>query len=263
MKIAACVKYSLDISEIRVDASSRQLRLEGTPRKLGNIDRNVLEMAATLKETYGGIVHIVSFGPPEVKDALKEALAMEADGATVVHDPFGGKLDASVTAHVLAAVLGKLGGFDLVVCGEASEDDSTYQVGPQLAEKLGYPQVAFVRSATMYDGFLVAERDAGDYTEKVRVMLPALITVTEETNTPRRPTLMEVLKAKKKPVVEWQLETDLHIHPSALEGKAALRLLNTEAVMVRRKGVLLRDKPVANLADELVDLLLQEQAIER
>lgn len=263
VKIASCVKYSLDVAEIRVDVPSKQLRLAGVPRKLGNIDKNVLETAVALKEAHGGSVHAVSFGPPEAKDALlREALAMGADEATVVIDPFDGALDPSATAAVLASALTRLGGFDIVVCGEASDDDSTYQVGPRLAESLGWPQVTYVRDVSVEGVSLVAERDVGVYSERVRARLPVLITVTEETNTPRRPTLMDVLKAKKKPLAVWQLEADLGISPASLQEASPLQFLRSEAVLVSRKQVLLCDRSVSDLASELVERLVQEGVLE-
>lgn len=263
VKIAACVKYSLDVAEIRVDVPSKQLRLAGVPRKLGNIDKNVLETAVALKEAHGGSVHAVSFGPPESKDALlRDALAMGADEATVIIDPFDGALDPSATAAVLASALTRLGGFDIVVCGEASDDDSTYQVGPRLAESLGWPQVTYVRGVAVEGVSLVAERDVGVYSERVRAPLPVLITVTEETNTPRRPTLMDVLKAKKKPLAVWQLEADLGISPASLQEASPLQFLRSEAVLVSRKQVLLEDRPVSDLASELVERLVQEGVLE-
>lgn len=262
MKIVACVKYSRDVSEVKVDASSKQLRLSGVPRKLGNIDKNVLEAAATLRETYGGTVHTITFGPPQAKDALTEALAMGADEATLVLDPFDGELDAGATVEVLVSALHKLGGFDLVMCGEASDDGFTYQIGPFLAEKLGWPQVTYVRSVAVEYGFVLAERDLGETTERVKAPLPALITVSGESNKPRLPTLVDLLRAKRKPVTEWHLETDLRLSAQTLWDASRLQLLDTKGIVVERKQVLLKGKPAADLANALVELLLQENVLE-
>jgi len=262
MKIAACIKYSLDVSEVKVDASTKQIRLAGVPKKLGNIDRNVLETAATLKETYGGTVHLFTFGPPEAKNILKEALGVNADDATLILEPSGEALDPGATVAVLAAALKKLGSFDVIVCGEASDDGFTYQVGPRLAETLGMPQITYARKITIENGSILAERDWGEGAELVKAPLPVLLTVTEETNTPRRPTLMDLVKAKKKPLVEWQLEKDLGISPQTLQDASGLQLLATEGIVVERKQILLKDKPTADLASELVDLLVQENLLE-
>lgn len=262
MKIAACVKYSLDVSEVKVDPSSKQLHLSGVPRKLGNIDKNVLEAAATLSETYGGTVHIVSFGPPQAKDALTEALAMGAHEATLVLDPFDGELDAGATVEVLVTALQKLGGFDIIICGEASDDGFTYQIGPFLAEKLGWPQVTYVRSVAVEHGFVLAERDLGESTERVKAPLPALITVTEESNIPRLPTLVDFLKARRKSITEWHLETDLRLSAQTLWDASHLQLLDTKGIVVERKEVVLDGKPAGDLVNALVELLLQENVLE-
>ena len=76
MKIVACIKYSLDVSEVKVDPATKELRLAGVPKKVGNIDKNVLEAAASLKESYGGTVHALTFGPAKAKESFREALAM-------------------------------------------------------------------------------------------------------------------------------------------------------------------------------------------
>jgi electron transfer flavoprotein beta subunit len=262
MKIVACIKYSLDVSEVKVDAATRQLRLTGTPRKLGNIDKNVLETAASLKEAHGGTVHVVTFGPPEARNALKEALGMNADDATLVVEPEHANLDTGATAEVLVAFMERMGGCDLVVCGEASDDGFTFQVGPRVAERLGIPQVTYARKVAIEHGYVVAERDRGDAVEVVRAPLPALLTVTEETNTPRRPTLMDLLKARKKPLLEWSLD-HLGLSRQGLENASMLQLLSTEGIVVERRQVALKDRPATELANEVVDRLLQDEVLER
>jgi electron transfer flavoprotein alpha/beta subunit len=262
MKIAACIKYSMDVSEIKVDPTTKALRIAGVPKQLGNINRNVLEMASLLKGKYGGTVHLISFGPPDTKNALKEALGTNADDAILVLEPEGVELDPAATACVLAAALRKLGGFDLVICGEASDDGFTYQVGPRLAERMGWPQLGAVRTLTVQDGCVTAERDGGDNIEVVKAPLPALVTVTEETNVPRKPTLSELVKGKKKSLVEWQLGKDLELKVQAVFDASATELIGSEGITIDRKRALLKDKPAADLAMELVTRLVQDRILE-
>jgi electron transfer flavoprotein beta subunit len=262
MRIVACVKYSLDVSEIKIDPATKELSLASAPWDLGDIDANVLEAAVTIKEIYGGSAHILSFGPQASRDTLQRAAAMGADDATLVLDPFDGQLNTSGTAEVLMAALERLGACDIVVCGEASDDGASYQVGPLLAGKLGWPQVTYVRSFEVEDGVMVAERDLGESVERVKVRLPVLITVTEETNTPRSPTLMEVLQAKEKPFLEWKLEGDLGLSIEDLQTIPSLELLRTEGVVVERKRILWRDKSATELANQVVDFLVQEGVLE-
>ena len=90
MKIVACIKYSLDVSEVKVDSATKELRLAGVPKKVGNIDKNVLETAVSLKESYGGTVHALTFGPAKAKESFREALAMGLEDVTLIEDPFDG-----------------------------------------------------------------------------------------------------------------------------------------------------------------------------
>ncbi|MCL5075842.1 MAG: electron transfer flavoprotein subunit beta/FixA family protein [Chloroflexi bacterium] len=258
MKIVVCVKYALDVSEVKLDPATKKPRLLGVPKKISDVEKNALEAAAQLKEKYGGTIHILTFGPLEAKEAFREALAMNADGAILVEDPCDGQLDAQATVKVLAAAVKKLSGVDLVVCGEASDDGFTYQVGPRLAERLGIPQITYARALSIEDGSVVAKRHLEDCAEIVKAPLPALITVTEETNIPRKPTLMDMLKAKNKKVELWKTEEDLGLSRGTLEELSALQTLDIEGIEVQRKQFLIKGKSPTDAAEELIALLLQE-----
>ena len=262
MKIAACIKYSLDVSEIKVDAETKELSLAGVPKKVGHIDQNVLEAAATLAETYEGQVHVISFGPAAAKESFRSALAMGVEDVTLIEDPLEGQGGPAVTAAVLAAAIEKIGDFDILVCGEVSDDGFTYQVPPRLAERLGYPQISFARQISVDGGKVLVERELEDGSQVVEAAMPVVISVTEETNTPRRPTLMEAMQAKKKPVHVWQTETDLGLSKDALLQKVGLELVETQGVVVNRKQQLLKGEDMAELAGNLVDLLVDEGVLE-
>ena len=261
MKIVACVKYSLDVSEVKVDPATKELRLAGVPKKVGNIDKHVLEAAVSLIETYGGTVHAVTFGPAKAKESFRESLAMGLEDVTLIEDPFDGEGGPSVTALVLAEAIQKLGDVDLIICGEVSDDGFTYQVPPRMAERLKLPQISYARQIAVENGHIVVERELDNSAQKVQAKLPAVISVTEETNTPRRPTLMEALKAKKKPVYLWQVDTDLGLSKEDLAQKARLEKVTTEGIVIHRKQELLKDGSSAELANQLLDLLLKENVI--
>ena len=258
MKIVACIKYSLDVSEIKVDPASKELRLASVPKKVGNIDKHVLEAAVSLKEKYGGTVHAVTFGPAKAKESFREAMAMGLEDVTLIEDTLDGAGGPPVTAAVLAEAIKKIGEVDLIVCGEVSDDGFTYQVPPRLAERLGLPQISFARQIAIEDGQLVVERELDDSAQRVRAALPAVLSVTEETNTPRRPTLMDALKAKKKPVHLWQVDADLGLPQESLAPKASLVRVGTEGVIIQRKQTLVQGGSPAEQANQLLDLLLQE-----
>lgn len=236
--------------------------MAGVPYKVGNIDKNVLETAVRLQEAYGGTVHGASVGPNKAKESFREALAMGLEDVTLIENPVEGQVAPTVTAAILAAAIQKLGDVDIIVCGEVSDDGFTYQVPPRLAEALNLPQISFVRSVSVEDGKVVADRDLEDSVQTVAAPLPALISVMEEINTPRRPTLLEAMKAKKKPVHIWNVADDLGLSVADLQQKAALETVRAEGVVVHRKQQVLQGDDLAALSNELVDLLLADHVIE-
>lgn len=261
MKIVACIKYSLDVSEIKVDKNTKEISLAGVPKTIGNIDQNVLEAAVALQEASGGTVHGLSYGPPQAKEAFREALAMGLEDVTLVEGSEEETYNPSVTALVLAEAIRKMGDVDLVICGEVSDDGFTYQVPPRLAERLNLPQISFARSIKLEGERLVVERELEDGSQTVAAAFPVLVSVTEETNTPRRPTLMEAMQAKKKPVHLWTVEEDLGLSSQDLEQKKYLDLVDTQGVVVHRKQQMLSDANSKQLAEKLVELLIKDQVL--
>ena len=262
MKIVACIKYSLDVSEVKVDPVSKELKMAGVPYKVGHIDKNILETAVRLQEAYGGEVHAITVGPIKAKESFREALAMGLEDVVLIENPLEGEIAPGVTATILAEAIKKLGNVDIVVCGEVSDDGFTYQVPPRLAEALSMPQISFARAVAVEGGMIVADRDLEDSMQTVSAPLPALISVMEEINTPRRPTLLEAMKAKKKPVHIWNVEADLGLSTTGLRSKAALEKVKSEGVVVHRKQRVLRGDDLAALSNELVDVLLADHIIE-
>jgi electron transfer flavoprotein beta subunit len=245
-----------------VDPASKELKMAGVPYKVGNIDKHVLEAAVMLQEANGGTVHAISVGPARAKESFREALAMGLEDVTLIEDPLEDLVAPDVTALILAEAIKKLGDVDVVVCGEVSDDGFTYQVPPRLAEILQIPQISFVRSVKVEDGRVVADRDLEDSVQTVSAPTPVLISVIEESNDPRRPTLMEAMKAKKKPVNVWNVEADLGLSAADLQQKAVLNKVKAEGVVVHRKQQVLKGDDLNALSKELVDVLLADHIIE-
>jgi electron transfer flavoprotein beta subunit len=256
MKIVACIKYSHDVSEIKVDPTTKELRFAGVPQRVGNIDQNVLEAAAVVAEQYGGTVHGLTLAPHSAREAFREALAMGLADLTIVDSEQLGADDPAVTAAVLSAAIAKLGDVDLVVCGETSDDGVSYQVPPRVAERLQWPLLSYARNIVYAEGQLTADRDLDSGMQKARTPLPAVMTVTQETNTPRRPTLMDALKAKKKPVTIWQPLEDLGLSAEQIEARDKLECLSEEGIVVHRKQQVFTDSDMDVVANQLIDALL-------
>ena len=147
MNIVVCVKPAPDPKRwdsIQLDPVTKALRREGIPGVLGPLDKRALEEGLRIKEEHGGKVVTMAMAPPAARDNLVEALAMGADEAYLLSDRAFAGSDTWATSLVLSRGVQKLGGFDLVICGEWSLDGSTGQVGAQLAEFLGIPNVGRV-----------------------------------------------------------------------------------------------------------------------
>lgn len=260
MKIVACIKYSLDVSEVKVDPATQELRLAGVPLRVGVIDKHVLETAVALKEASGGSVHGLSLAPAGVRESFREAMAMGLDDLTLI-DNTDWPNSPAATAATLAAAIKKIGDVDLVICGETSDDGMSYQVPPRLAERLDWPLLGFARNISLSNGVITADRDLDSGMQKVEGDLPLVLTVTQETNTPRRPTLMDALKAKKKTVTIWQPAADLDLSPESLQTRTGYTQTAQTGIVVRRKQQMFKGEDMAALANQLLDTLVTERVL--
>ena len=149
-------------------------------------DLNALEMALQVRERYGGQVTVVTMGPPQAAEVLREALYRGADRVLLLTDRKFAGADTLATSYALHCAVRKLGQFDLVFCGRQAIDGDTAQVGPQVAEKLGMPQITYAASIVELSGDrIVAQRALDAGTEMVACTLPCLLTVVSSANQPR------------------------------------------------------------------------------
>ena len=202
LKILTCFKWVIDEADIKVDPGSLRLMLDRVSYKISPYDRNAVEESMHLQELHGASVSALTVAPPAAKACLKDVLSRGPDRAYFINDPSFADLEPLQTSAVLAAAIQGNIEFDLIICGEGSSDLYTQQVGPVLAEKLGIPCATYVNKLTYVENEnrIVAERKLDDGIEAVSVPLPALITVLPDINSPRIPSLKQVLGAAKKPV---------------------------------------------------------------
>jgi len=262
-RIIVCVKQALDVTELRVDSATRLIIAAGASHKISDFDKNALEEAIRLKEKQGGEVIVVTVSPEDAAMTSRETLAMGADKAYLVNDPSFEKSDTLVTSYILSEVIKKLGEFDLILCGEASVDSYSAQVGPRLAERLGIPQITYVRKLSLDGNVVTGERSLEDCYETVRAKTPVLLTVTGEINEPRIPSLMAIMKASKKEIVKWNME-DLGIPEEKIGVKgSAIQVTEVLAPKVERRKIVIKGETVEEVAEELAKALIEEGVIGR
>jgi electron transfer flavoprotein beta subunit len=182
------VKQVPDTHNITGDVMTRDgtMNRNALPAIFNPEDLNALEMALQIKDRWGGTVTVITMGPPKAANVLREALFRGADRVILLTDRKFAGADTLATSYALQCAVQKAGPFDLVFCGRQAIDGDTAQVGPQLAEKLGIPQITYAETIVEVDAsHIVAERALDSGSEIVRCALPVLLTVVGSANTPR------------------------------------------------------------------------------
>ena len=204
MEIIVCIKQVPDTTEVKIDPVKGTLIREGVPSIVNPFDKNAVEAALQIREEKGGKVTVITMGPPQAVDALRECLAMGADEAVLVSDRAFAGADTWATSYTLAKAIEKVGKVDIIFCGKQAIDGDTAQVGPGIAEHIGLPQVTYVQKIReVKDDQLVVERAIEGGFEVLTVPLPAMIAVEKSINEPRFPTMMGTMKAHKKEIPTW------------------------------------------------------------
>jgi len=260
-RIIVCLKQAVDVSQLKVDPATRQLVTASAPKKISDFDKNALEEAVKIKEKLGDAeICTVTVTAEEAKTVLREALAIGSDRAYVVLDAGFKDIDTGGTAYVLAEAIKKIGDYSLIMCGEASLDSFSGLVGSRLAELLNVPLVSSVRKLSLDGDVIAAERALEEAIETVRAKLPALVTVTREINVPRIPSLMMIMKASKKEIVNWTA-ADLGLVKEKLAQK--IELIEVLAPKTERKKVRITGETPAEIAEKLAKALVQEGVVGR
>jgi len=220
LNIVVCIKQVPETQEVRLDPETHTLKREGVQAMINPFDLYALEEALRVKEARGGQVTLLSMGPPQAEEALREALGYGADAAVLLSDQAFAGADTWATSLTLARAIEKMGGADLIFTGKQAIDGDTAQVGPEIAAHLNIPYVAWARKITFSgDNRLEVERLLDHGYDAVEVALPALVTVVKEINDPRVPSFKAKLKAKKEPIPVWGLaDLDLKAQEVGLSG---------------------------------------------
>jgi electron transfer flavoprotein beta subunit len=203
-------------------------------------DLNALESALQIKEQFGGKIMVITMGLPAAGAILRDSLFRGADEAVLITDVRCAASDTLATSYILSCAVKRLGDVDIVLCGRQAIDGDTAQVGPQLAEKLGVPQITYVEQLVELEGrSITARRNIGAGWQQVKTKLPVLLTVTGEANEPRVAAAKKMMKYKnaRAPIeVEQQLKAE---NPEADE--ATIKdLAERKCSILKEKGLLIK-----------------------
>ncbi len=208
MNIAVCIKQVPGTTQVKINPETGTLMRDSVEAVVNPFDEYAIEEARRVRERMGGgVVKVITMGPPQAEAALRYAISLGADEAYLVTDRAFAGSDTWATSYTLARGIKAIGAVDLIVCGKQAIDGDTAQVGPGVAEMLGLPFVAWVRKIEEVTEKSIRVQRLMDEGHDVVVMpLPGLITVVKEINTPRMASLRGKIKAKSAKIVTLNAE---------------------------------------------------------
>ena len=220
MKIVVCIKQVPDTAEVKLDPKTGTLIRDGVPSIINHDDKAGLETALQIREQVGGTVTVVCMGPPQADVALREALAMGADEAYLLSAREFGGSDTYATATIIATALKKIG-YDMVITGRQAIDGDTAQVGPQIAEQLGIPQISYAEELKVEGESVIVKRQYEDQSHMLKVQTPCLVTALTELAEPRYMHVGGIVDAYNADITVWgfeDLKNDLNPEWIGLKG---------------------------------------------
>lgn len=202
MNIVVCIKQVPDTTEIRLDPATGTMIRTGVPSIMNPDDKGGLETALRLKDKHGASVTVITMGPPQADEILREAMAMGADRAILLTDRKFAGADTLATSNALAGALRKLE-YDMIITGRQAIDGDTAQVGPQLAEHLDLPQVTYVEEVEVNGKDVAVKKSTEEGYQIVETQTPCLLTVLASAVKPRYMTVRGILETYGREVEVW------------------------------------------------------------
>ncbi|SDG66450.1 electron transfer flavoprotein subunit beta/FixA family protein [Desulfosporosinus hippei] len=201
MQILVCIKQVPGTSKIDVDPVTGVLKRDGVDSKMNPYDLFAIETALRLKEQKGGTIKVISMGPPQAKEVIKEAFMMGVDEGVLVSDRKFAGADVLATSYAISQGVRQLGNLDLILCGKQTTDGDTAQVGPEMAEYLGIPHIANVlRIIEVKESSILVEMDMANTIEMAEIKFPCLLTVEKDIFQPRLPSYKKKLSTKDREI---------------------------------------------------------------
>ena len=262
MNILVCVKQVPDTTEIKIDPVRNTLIRAGVPSILNPFDAYAMEAAARMKDTDPENINIValSMGPEAAKEVLRECLSMGADKAYLMSDRAFGGSDTLATSYILSQGVKEIekqeGAIDLIFCGKQAIDGDTAQVGPEMAEHLGYSQITYGLEAKKENGKIQVKKEAEEGYQIIETEIPAIVTFTKASWEPRLATIDSLLDSRKAdiPVITHADTAEIDDGRIGLKGSPT-KVKKTFVPQKKEGGVKIADRNAEEAGKELVKLL--------
>jgi len=253
MNIIVCIKQVPNTNEVTLDTETGTLIREGIPSIINPDDKAALEAALQTKDLNGAKVTALTMGPLQAEEALREAYAMGVDETILITDRAFSGSDTWATSSTLAAAIQKLD-YDLIITGRQAIDGDTAQVGPQIAEHLGVPNVSYAEEFWLEDTHVVVKQHYEDRYHIVKVKMPCLLTALSGFSTPRYMTPGGIYDAHRiHKITKWHRD-DLSVKDTEIGLKGSpTRVVKSFTKELKGKGTIMNVD-----TDEAVDFLVEK-----
>ncbi|MEZ4527877.1 MAG: electron transfer flavoprotein subunit beta/FixA family protein [Desulfobacterales bacterium] len=254
LKLIVCMKQVPLVSELPWDSRTGTLKRELADGMMNPACKHALEAALTLKLRYGAHITALTMGPPMAEEILREAAAMGADRGILLSDRRMAGADTLITSYTLACAIRKqCPDFDLILCGCYTSDSETAQVGPQLAEELDIPGVAYVEDLELKGRTLVMQRESDDFLETLEMDLPGLVTISTRKFAPRYPSLAGLQDAFDHADIVTLRAEDLDADLSSIGLKASpTKIVKVSSPTAEKRNIVLKGA-VKKVVDDLFE----------
>lgn len=262
MNIIVCIKQVPDTTEVKINPATNTLVRDGVPSIMNPYDKHALETALTLKDKYHAKVSVLTMGPPQASEVIKEAITMGADEGILLSDRAFAGADTLATSQVLASAIRKVGNVDLIFCGKQAIDGDTAQVGPEIAEHLGIPQVTFAVQIEKNTDHLMIKREHEYGTETVQAKMPVLVTVTHADEDIRYGTIKNLLKAQRMQFPLWTVDKiEVDRNKIGLDGSPTQVAKIFTPKIIKSNSILIEEKNSEQAVAILMEKLKQANVI--
>lgn len=266
MNILVCIKQVPDIEKIKVDSAKNVMIMDGVPNIVNQYDTYALETAVRIKDADPATkIVVVTMGPAQTKDALKNCLSVGADKAYMVNDDSLADSDTLATSYVLCAAAKAIEAreglaFDMIMCGKQAADGDTGHVGPQLAEYLNYPQITSAMELTVEGGKVKANCPSDDGVNVMSAMLPAVITMSQTPYEPRYASVKTKMAANRAEIPVLTA-ADLGLDGAAVGMGGSPTKVIKRFVPQRKKGGIKIEEETGELSAQKLTALLSDAGV--
>lgn len=267
MNILVCVKQVPDTTIIKIDPVTNTLIRSGVPSILNPFDGYAMEAAARIKDKNPDTkIVVVSMGPPQAETVIRDCLAIGANKGYLVTDRAFGGSDTLATSYILSCAVKKIeeseGKFDMIFCGKQAIDGDTAQVGCELAEHLGYPQVTYALETEAEESRLKVIKETDEGTMVIGVQYPCLVTFTKPSFDPRMPNIRGKMAAKKAEISHITVDEIPDIDRTSIGLKGSpTRVKKTFVPEQKKGGVIIKEETSRESTLKLVSMLSDANVI--